>query len=73
MNATQMRISRRNFNRSATMVGAASMLRPMSFAQFSSQPTAAQVVDTIKQHLNLAWNYKTYRDTFKAGDPNYSC
>jgi putative NIF3 family GTP cyclohydrolase 1 type 2 len=70
MSQTQMKISRRTFSRSAAIAAAASALRPLSFAQSSSQPTAAKVVETIKQHLNMTWNYKTYRDTFKAGDPN---
>jgi len=70
MSITQMNISRRSFNRSAAMAAAASALRPLSFAQSSSLPTAGQVVEIIKQHLDVTWNYKTYRDTFKAGDPN---
>jgi len=69
MSIAEMKMNRRTFNRSAAMVAAASALRPLGFAQSSSQPTASQVVEIIKQHLNMTWNYKTYRDTFKAGDP----
>jgi putative NIF3 family GTP cyclohydrolase 1 type 2 len=42
----------------------------LAFAENASSMTAAQVVDIIKKHLNMTWNDKTYRDTFKAGDPN---
>jgi len=70
MSIPEMKMNRRTFNQSAAMVAAASALQPLSFAQSGSMPTAAQVVETIKQHLNMTWNYKTYRDTFKAGDPN---
>jgi putative NIF3 family GTP cyclohydrolase 1 type 2 len=66
----EAKMSRRVFNQSAAMAAAAGALHPLGFAQPSSQPTAAQVVETIKQHLNMTWNYKSYRDTFKAGDPN---
>lgn len=70
MSAEQTKMSRRTFNQSAAMVAAASALRPLSFAQSSSQPTAAQVVESIKQRLHVTWNYNSYRDTFKAADPN---
>ena len=63
-------ITRRNFTQSAAVLAATASLRPLAFAQAASAPTAAQVVDSIKQHLNMAWDEKTYRDTFKAGDPN---
>jgi putative NIF3 family GTP cyclohydrolase 1 type 2 len=32
--------------------------------------TANEVVERIKKNLGLPWNEKTYRDTFKVGDPN---
>jgi putative NIF3 family GTP cyclohydrolase 1 type 2 len=32
--------------------------------------TANEVVERIRKNLRLPWNEKTYRDTFKAGDPN---
>src|ERR1700749_2470939 len=31
--------------------------------------TANDVVERIHQDLGIPWNEKTYRDTFKAGDP----
>src|ERR1700749_4966796 len=32
--------------------------------------TANDVVERIHQDLGIPWNEKTYRDTFKVGDPN---
>ncbi len=32
--------------------------------------TANEVVERIKANLGIPWNEKTYRDTFKVGDPN---
>jgi len=32
--------------------------------------TANEVVERIKKNLGLPWNEKTYRDTFKVGDPD---
>ena len=32
--------------------------------------TANEVVERIKKNLGIPWNEKTYRDTFKVGDPN---
>jgi putative NIF3 family GTP cyclohydrolase 1 type 2 len=32
--------------------------------------TANDVVERIKKNLGIPWNDQTYRDTFKAGDPN---
>ncbi len=49
---------------------AAASLGKLAFAQAAAPPTAQQVVDIIKAHLNMTWNPKTYRDTFKTGDPN---
>jgi putative NIF3 family GTP cyclohydrolase 1 type 2 len=66
---TTFPMSRRRFTQGAAMVAAAGALRPLTFAQ-GAAPTAAQLVDMIKQHLNMKWNDATYRDTFKAGDPN---
>jgi len=31
--------------------------------------TANEVVERIKKNLGVPWNERTYRDTFKAGDP----
>lgn len=65
-------ISRRKFTQGAALVAMAASARSSAFAQATAAatPTAAQVVNSIKQHLNMTWNDKTYRDTFKAGDPN---
>jgi putative NIF3 family GTP cyclohydrolase 1 type 2 len=32
--------------------------------------TANEVVERIRKNLGIPWNESTYRDTFKAGDPN---
>ncbi len=32
--------------------------------------TGRQVVDLIKKHIGVPWNDKSYRDTFKLGDPD---
>ena len=32
--------------------------------------TAREVVELIKQNLGVPWNERTYRDTFKSGDPD---
>jgi len=32
--------------------------------------TANEVVERIKKNLGMPWNEKSYRDTFKVGDPN---
>jgi putative NIF3 family GTP cyclohydrolase 1 type 2 len=32
--------------------------------------TANEVVDRIRKNLGVPWNERTYRDTFKVGDPN---
>jgi hypothetical protein len=70
MSDTRFRMSRRKFTRGATLMAVAGSIRPLALAQTMVAPTAAQVVNTIKKHLNMTWNDKTYRDTFKAGDPN---
>jgi putative NIF3 family GTP cyclohydrolase 1 type 2 len=70
MSNTPFTMTRRKFTQGAMMMAAAGAVRPLALAQTMAVPTAAQVVDTIKQHLNMVWNDKTYRDTFKAGDPN---
>jgi putative NIF3 family GTP cyclohydrolase 1 type 2 len=36
----------------------------------SGQPTARQLVDRIQQNMGVPWNPKSYRDTFKAGNPD---
>ena len=34
--------------------------------------TARQIVDTIKAKIGVPWDEKSYRDTFKMGDPDTS-
>jgi putative NIF3 family GTP cyclohydrolase 1 type 2 len=64
-------MNRRRFAvNAAAMALTATTLSKSSLAQSSSGMTAAQIVDEIKKQLNMPWDDKTYRDTFKAGDPN---
>ncbi len=63
-------MTRRRFTQGSTLMAAAGVVRPLALVQTVATLTAAQVVERIKQHLNMTWNDKTYRDTFKAGDPN---
>ena len=67
-----MRISRREFTHLATFAGSAALMGAgvKTSAAAAPQLTARQIVDQIKAHLGFAWNYKTYRDTFKMGDPD---
>ena len=63
-------ITRRRFAVDAAALAlASSALGKVLAAQSPSVMTAAEVVEQIKQHLNLTWDNKSYRDTFKAGDP----
>ena len=64
-------LTRRTFTSRALTAAAASAL-PFSraFADPADKMTAAEVIAAIKQHLNMPWDSKTYRDTVKAGDPN---
>jgi outer membrane protein assembly factor BamB/putative NIF3 family GTP cyclohydrolase 1 type 2 len=55
-----MRISRRQFAYSAA-AGLAAAPPPL---------TARQVVERIQKNIGVPWNPKSYRDTFKAGDPD---
>jgi len=63
-------ITRRTFSLTTAMALSAAVFQPTLFADPDTNLTAAQVIDLIKQHLNMPWDTKTYRDTFKAGDPN---
>jgi putative NIF3 family GTP cyclohydrolase 1 type 2 len=63
-------MNRRQLVRTFAATAACGFVRPISFAQSSAGMTAAQVVSQIKEHLNMQWDSKTYRDTFKAGDPD---
>src|SRR3954470_9341013 len=69
MNTPVLQISRRRFAQGAAMLVGARALQPLAVAQ-AVNPTASELVNMIKQHLNMKWNDATYRDTFKAGDPN---
>jgi putative NIF3 family GTP cyclohydrolase 1 type 2 len=62
---TNSNLSRREFS---LLTGAGLLSIKPAGAQ-SGPLTARQVVERIKQNLGIPWNDKTYRDTFKAGDP----
>lgn len=70
MNTTPNMMTRRKFTGGASLLAAIGALEPFAFTQTPNMMTAAQVVGMIKQRLNMTWNDSTYRDTFKAGDPN---
>jgi len=59
-------VTRREF---AVMAGAAVAASRLSFAQ-KGKLMAGEVVDRIKKHLDIPWNPKTFRDTFKVGGPD---
>jgi putative NIF3 family GTP cyclohydrolase 1 type 2 len=63
-------MTRRQLMKALAVTAGAQAVSHLSFAQSASTMTAMQVVDVIKKNLNMTWNDKTYRDTFKAGDPN---
>ena len=67
MNINEM--NRRQMMKALAATAGVQAVGRLGFSQ-SSAMTAAQVVDVIKKNLNMTWNDKTYRDTFKAGDPN---
>jgi hypothetical protein len=59
-------LSRRQFGAlagSGFIAGTTSMLRGAAL-------TAGDVVDRIKQHIGIPWNDKSYRDTYKIGNPD---
>jgi putative NIF3 family GTP cyclohydrolase 1 type 2 len=62
-------ISRRRFVQLAAVAGAATLARPLSYAQGGAM-TARQMVDQIKAKIGVPWDEKSYRDTFKMGDPD---
>src|SRR6516164_8240423 len=62
-------MTRRSFVQNAALVAAIGAMDSPLFAE-NGTLTAAQLVELIKKNLNMTWNDKTYRDTFKAGDPN---
>lgn len=64
-----MRLSRRKFVHQAAVANAAALIsEKISWAD--APLTASQIVEQIKSHLGFEWNNTTYRDTFKAGEPN---
>jgi putative NIF3 family GTP cyclohydrolase 1 type 2 len=63
-------LNRRRFTQGAALIVAGRALKHLAFGQARPAPTASQVVELIKQHLNMPWNDKSYRDTFKVGDPD---
>jgi putative NIF3 family GTP cyclohydrolase 1 type 2 len=63
-------MNRRTFAVNTALALTSTALRGTSLAQSPALMTAAQVVDEIKKNLNMKWDDKTYRDTFKAGNPN---
>lgn len=60
-------ISRRRFVQLATAGGALTLGARCGFAETM---TARQIVDIIKTKIGVPWNEKSYRDTFKMGDPD---
>jgi hypothetical protein len=64
------RMNRRRFAMNAAALAFSSAaIRETLFAQPFARVTGSEVVEQIKQHLNMPWDNKSYRDTFKAGDP----
>jgi putative NIF3 family GTP cyclohydrolase 1 type 2 len=60
-------ISRRRFVQLATATGALTLAGRLSYADTL---TARQIVDVIKAKIGVPWDEKSYRDTFKMGDPD---
>ena len=69
MNNLSNSITRRRFVHNASLLAAIGAMHTPLFAE-NGTLTAAQVVELIKKNLNMTWNDKTYRDTFKAGNPD---
>lgn len=63
-------MNRRTLLQALAVTAALDVLTPIGMAQELAAPTAAEVVAEIKKRLPMTWNTKSYRDTFKAGDPN---
>jgi Duf34/NIF3 (NGG1p interacting factor 3) len=70
MNEQQLQMTRRTLIKVLAATAAADSLTSLVRAQNLTAPTAVEVVAQIKKHLPMTWNEKSYRDTFKAGDPN---
>jgi putative NIF3 family GTP cyclohydrolase 1 type 2 len=65
------RLSRRQFVHSAGAGLIANQLAShFAWSQSAKPITAKEVVDRIKAHLGIPWEYSTYRDTFKIGGPD---
>ena len=61
-------VSRREF---VAMAGATLAAGKLAIGQEAKgKITAGEVVDRIKKNLGIPWNDKTYRDTYKIGDPS---
>jgi NIF3 (NGG1p interacting factor 3) len=67
---TRQTLTRRTVLSAIAATAAIEALPKFARGQSKSAPTAAQIVDKFKAHLNMEWDAKTYRDTFKCGDPN---
>lgn len=70
MNEKSLTMNRRTVLQAMAAAAALDLVPRFALAQGSSAPTAADVVAAIKKNLYMEWNNKTYRDTFKVGDPN---
>ncbi len=62
--------TRRQFTKSALLASSLPFIKSASMFAQDERITARQLVDQIKAHLGIPWNPKTYRDTFKAGNPD---
>lgn len=61
-------VSRREF---VALAGATLAAGKLAIAQQGQgKITAGEVVDRIKKNLGIPWNDKTFRDTYKIGDPS---
>jgi hypothetical protein len=64
-------LSRRQFGQLGLMAGATAFAGATPKFTFADAPlTAKQIVDQITSLMGPAWNPKSYRDTFKMGDPD---
>src|SRR6267154_1035225 len=62
-------LSRRRFVQAAALLGTTTLLGSRMSAQ-SAGLTARQLVDIIKAKVVPKWDETSYRDTFKAGNPD---
>jgi putative NIF3 family GTP cyclohydrolase 1 type 2 len=66
----QYRISRRSFLQASTLTALAASLSQARLNAQSSAVSARALVQQIQKQLGVAADYKTVRDTFKAGNPD---